>query len=175
MEKEKIDVYLDAGDLHSATFAQKFFNSIKIRTLVSPGNADWNFKFKSKNVDAVNFGLFKHKGYHFLVAGNTFPTDFVTEALALTKDVPPEKLIFLSHYPPHGVLDLMWNGVNMGVPQFRMFDEIKQPILHIFGHIHEARGVERVKGTTLVNCSVAGNGKSYIIDLPKLEIFEVDL
>lgn len=176
IEKEKVDVYLDAGDIHSPDFAKEFYSQIPIKGFCSPGNADWNLDDQEiGNVTISNYGMFKHKGYHFFLTGMRFPQDYVSDALTLTQDVPPEKLIYLTHIPPLGGLDVMWNGQNMGLAPFRTFDEIKQPLMHVFGHIHEKRGIDSIKDTMLVNCAVSGNGYVYIIDLPSLEVKNIKL
>ncbi|KAL1498751.1 hypothetical protein AB1Y20_014061 [Prymnesium parvum] len=55
--------------------------------------------------------------------------------------------ILVTHGPPHGVLDRIFNGMRVGckVLTQRLVElarEDKSPTFHVFGHIHEGRGVK---------------------------------
>ena len=80
--------------------------------------------------------------------------------------IPPDADIVVTHGPPHGILDL--NGEKPSRPDWsdgttqqhtgceelaKVIARVK-PKFHIFGHIHEARGVEVKDGTTYVNASI---------------------
>lgn len=84
----------------------------------------------------------------------------------LFKQVDPQRTIFVTHAPPYGVLDTVapdWvpYGVgtygdkakdgHIGADAFRTIDFEYQPLLHTFGHIHEAAGVEKHGKTTFMN------------------------
>jgi Icc-related predicted phosphoesterase len=59
--------------------------------------------------------------------------------------------ILVSHHPPKGAVDRTFFGVRAGLRELRAFIEKYRPKLHLCGHIHEARGVERIGDTTIVN------------------------
>jgi len=68
----------------------------------------------------------------------------------------PQWEIVLSHPPPRDtLLDRTRRGEHVGSRAVREFVEQVQPALLLCGHIHEARGVDRLGVTTLVNCGPA--------------------
>jgi len=78
-----------------------------------------------------------------------------------------ERLVVLSHAPPYGTrVDRTLFGRHVGSTALRTFVERARPELVVCGHIHEARGVDRLGRTTLVNCGPAAKGYYAVIDLP---------
>ena len=67
-------------------------------------------------------------------------------------------LIVLAHHPVHGKLDVTFLGVHAGLYETRAFVERYKPRLYMHGHIHEARGVDRLGDTVLVNPGPAAQG-----------------
>lgn len=57
----------------------------------------------------------------------------------------PEVDILLTHGPPHNILDKTFTNVNAGCPTLlaHLSKMRGPPLLHVFGHIHEARGAVR--------------------------------
>ncbi|KAG1825095.1 Metallo-dependent phosphatase-like protein [Suillus variegatus] len=57
----------------------------------------------------------------------------------------PEVDILLTHGPPHNILDKTFTNVNAGCPTLLAHISKMRgpPLLHVFGHIHEARGAVR--------------------------------
>lgn len=57
----------------------------------------------------------------------------------------PEVDILLTHGPPHNILDKTFTNVNAGCPTLlaHLSKMREPPLLHVFGHIHEARGAVR--------------------------------
>jgi Icc-related predicted phosphoesterase len=69
-------------------------------------------------------------------------------------------LVLVSHSPPKNTrLDMVWSGEHVGSIAVRNFIEKFKPALVISGHVHEARGIDSVGETTLVNTgpALAGN------------------
>ncbi len=66
--------------------------------------------------------------------------------------------ILISHTPPHNTVDATPAGVRAGSPALREFLEKKDVNLVICGHVHEARGEERIGDTLVVNTGPAQNG-----------------
>ncbi|MDY3556164.1 metallophosphoesterase [Gemmata sp. JC717] len=72
--------------------------------------------------------------------------------------IPDDTDIVLSHSPPFGIGDLAprrnGGGEHVGSPS--LLDRVRRvrPRLHVFGHIHEARGRWQEDGTTFANVSV---------------------
>ncbi len=176
IEKEKIDVFLIAGDFHHELFAQQLFEKLRVRTFGVLGNVDWGLdEFENEHVAVKNWGLKEYTGYYFLLVGNRIPRNFVEIALEMTKNIDSKKLVFLTHFPPFGIQDIAWNNNHVGLNVFREFIDIKQPILHAFGHIHEDAGFTTVNGTLAVNCAVPSNNRCYIVELPEQKVTTVDL
>jgi uncharacterized protein len=74
--------------------------------------------------------------------------------------------VVLSHVPPHGGrLDRTLLGFHVGSHALRRFIDHARPQLLVCGHIHEARGVERLGATTVVNCGPARAGYHAVVEL----------
>jgi Icc-related predicted phosphoesterase len=73
--------------------------------------------------------------------------------------------ILLAHVPPRGMsLDRTFSGVHAGSSAVREFVTARRPALVVCGHIHEARGIEELGPTTVVNCGHGGVGQYAIIE-----------
>lgn len=78
----------------------------------------------------------------------------------------PQLEIVLSHTPPRGTnLDRTRRGEHVGSLAVRQFVEQVQPALLLCGHIHEARGIDRLGATTIVNCGPAYEGHYAVADV----------
>lgn len=78
----------------------------------------------------------------------------------------PRLEIVLSHTPPRDTrLDRTRRGQHVGSLAVRQFVDQVQPALLLCGHIHEARGIERLGGTTIVNCGAAYEGRYAVADV----------
>jgi Icc-related predicted phosphoesterase len=65
--------------------------------------------------------------------------------------IPADTDILITHGPPAGILDRNAAGENTGCEDLRLVVDRIKPRLHIFGHIHEAYGVEERDGTIFIN------------------------
>ncbi len=62
------------------------------------------------------------------------------------------KKIQLTHMPPLNTrLDMVSAGAHVGSKVIRDFIEMKRPLASVSAHIHEARGVDRIGSTLLLN------------------------
>jgi hypothetical protein len=94
--------------------------------------------------------------------------DEIARALREGRDqlTQPRWEVVLSHTPPRDtLLDLTRRGDHVGSRAVRQFVEQVQPPLLLCGHIHEARGLDRLGATTLVNCGPAFDGQYAVADL----------
>ena len=67
--------------------------------------------------------------------------------------------IFCPHAPPFGTAcDRLASGRHVGSTVIRSFIEQEQPDLVLCGHIHEARGTDRIGGTRIVNPGPVAEG-----------------
>lgn len=90
---------------------------------------------------------------------------------------PKPWLILVSHTPPKNTkLDAAFSGEHVGSTSVRQCIEDKQPSIVFCGHIHEARGIDHIGNTVIVNsgparhsqCAVANLGKGIELKLDHL-------
>lgn len=76
------------------------------------------------------------------------------EILAYWQKIPEDIDILITHGPPYGILDRTFLGKRVGCKDLR--EELKRikPKVHLFGHIHEARGESSQNGITFLNASM---------------------
>ena len=67
--------------------------------------------------------------------------------------IPDGLDILITHGPPAGILDEA-RGVHVGCEDLRAIVELRQPKLHVFGHIHEGYRLMKTEHTTYVNASI---------------------
>ncbi|VTS06404.1 metallophosphatase domain-containing protein [Tuwongella immobilis] len=67
--------------------------------------------------------------------------------------IPDDTDILITHGPPHGILDKTFRGELAGCERLRERVSQLQLTLHLFGHIHEAAGVQELNGTWFVNAA----------------------
>jgi len=102
------------------------------------------------------------------------PYEISEEEIALRahagwKDIQSARTtIFVPHAPPANTkVDALANGSHVGSAAVRKFIEQHQPTVVVCGHIHEARGIDRLGNSTIVNCGPAGKGYYAVITLGK--------
>jgi uncharacterized protein len=79
---------------------------------------------------------------------------------------PARWKIFVPHAPPRGTkLDRTFSGAHVGSTAVRDFITAHSPDVVISGHIHEARGMDVMGATSIVNCGQAGKGEYAVITL----------
>jgi len=69
------------------------------------------------------------------------------------KEIENTKIkVQVTHAPPFGTkLDIVYSGAHVGSEAVRKAIETYKPVLAISAHIHEARGVDELNGTKLIN------------------------
>lgn len=97
--------------------------------------------------------------------------DFIALAEPLhNREIP---MIFISHAPPANTLvDRLRNGKHVGSTGIRRAIEQHQPEICITGHIHEAKGQDKLLKTSIYNPGMLGKGGWVEIDITqtKLEV-----
>lgn len=74
--------------------------------------------------------------------------------------------VVLSHVPPRDCkLDRTFLGRHVGSLALRQFIDHVQPDLVFCGHIHEARGLDRIGRTWVLNCGAASAGNFAIAEI----------
>ena len=73
--------------------------------------------------------------------------------------------VFVPHTPPYGTkLDIVHTGIHVGSTAVRNFIEGYKPEVVVCGHIHEARGVDSIGESCIVNCGTASCGYYAVIE-----------
>lgn len=81
--------------------------------------------------------------------------------------------IFVPHAAPKDTtIDLTHSGIHAGSSAVREFIRLKKPDATICGHIHEARGIDKIAGLPVINCGPAGKG--YYVVMTIGEILELE-
>ncbi|MDL2241836.1 metallophosphatase domain-containing protein [Bacteroidales bacterium OttesenSCG-928-L03] len=70
--------------------------------------------------------------------------------------IPADTDVLITHQPPYSVLDFSEN-THYGDPLLLQQVLAIQPQYHLFGHIHQSYGMEKIDHTTFVNASLLDN------------------
>ena len=174
IEKYNIDCLVCCGDTHFNTESYKKFIkwfgklNIKYKILIS-GNHDieiWkNFKSCKKDFDKYNIIYLQDEsieieGVKFYgtpwspVYGQYY---FTMEDCFLSekwKQIPKDTEILITHCPSYKELDLSIENENCGSYTLSLRKkELKELKYHLFGHIHECRGILKMENYTNINAS----------------------
>ncbi len=69
-------------------------------------------------------------------------------------------IILVSHQPPYGTInDMAHNRRHVGSRSVRSFIEMHDPLACFTGHIHEGRGIDRIRGCLVVNPAPPNRGR----------------
>jgi Icc-related predicted phosphoesterase len=192
-ENIKADVVLACGDItHFGTpeDARKVLMPLieqKLPILYVPGNCDPPSLLDEK----IEGTLMMHgkcevfDNYSYVGAGS-IPLDRVHPSplevddeeiwAALSKGLKQcdseHPLIVVSHSPPaYTRLDKAFFGGHVGSPLLRQFIEKYAPMIVFCGHIHEAKGVDHIGKTVIVNTGPARHGNCVVANLDgKVEV-----
>ena len=180
LKEEKFDILLIAGDITNFQGREKaeeiltHFLSLQKPVLSVFGNCDGR--------DVPEFlreaGLLLHdrrmeiKGVGIVGVGGSNRTPFGTiwelredEILAVLERNYRKGDIILSHAPPHRTkADRVRFGMHVGSKALREFIEKNKPPLVIAGHIHEARSVDNLGETFVINPGPLFRGYYALID-----------
>ncbi len=79
---------------------------------------------------------------------------------------PPPALLLVAHDPPRDTkIDQVASGVHVGSASVRAFIERVQPDVCLSGHIHEARAIDVIGRTTVINPGMLSHGGYALIGL----------
>ena len=189
------DIVLLVGDLTNfgrqaaATRVVRAVRNYNNRVLAVPGNCDY------PEVDAylIQEGINLHRrsrvinGVAFLGVGGSLPCPGKTPnefsdrefetflAEAASELSPGTPVILVSHQPPRDtVTDFARIGRHVGSQSVRVFIETAQPLICFTGHIHEARGIDSIGRTTVINPGPLWTG-SYACARIRGEVAEVEI
>jgi Icc-related predicted phosphoesterase len=84
--------------------------------------------------------------------------------------------IIITHQPPRGLRDTLYNGESSGCASLRRFVDDYQPQILLCGHIHEDRGEASSGFTRILNVGELGRGYAALIELGEVTKVEwIDL
>lgn len=155
---------------------------LKVLALFVPGNCDLPLLADEKmgSVESIHGKCKTIGNFSFLGVGGSSPSPFntpfelkETEIAHILKEAyndcqKKQKTVVVSHSPPRGTkVDVAFNGEHVGSYSVREFVEKTRPELLLCGHIHEAKGVDRIGKALVVNPGPARHGDCALIDLNK--------
>jgi len=77
-----------------------------------------------------------------------------------------KKVIQVTHNPPFNTkIDMIQTGLHVGSKAVRSFIELHDPIVAVSAHIHEAKGVDKLKNTFLMNSGKFSEGYFGIVNI----------
>ncbi|MGQ9565932.1 MAG: metallophosphoesterase family protein [Candidatus Bathyarchaeales archaeon] len=111
--------------------------------------------------------------YNFIGVGAPHPTFEVPEGkigewlkTGATACAQTKHFVIVAHVPPKNTkVDLAFLGGHVGSLSLRQFIVEKKPLAVLCGHIHEARGVDQIEDTLIVNPGPARKGYYALLEL----------
>lgn len=183
-EGKEIDLVLCLGDLTnegSLSLVKEILEGLSFgkRLLVVPGNMDGQAVLdlleqekvllhkKSVKIDGLSFvglgGALPKNTWYKLNLGELEVKKVLTPFLESESNV-----VLLTHSPPYGVgIDQSDAGYGLGSRKLAELIEEFQPLIHLCGHAHEAKGEARIKKTVSVNIGPLGEGNALLLELAK--------
>jgi putative phosphoesterase len=81
--------------------------------------------------------------------------------------------VFVPHAPPYKTkLDRILTGMHVGSTAIRTFIEQYQPDVVVCGHIHEARGIDTLGASQIINCGTTAKGYYAMVTISENIIVE---
>jgi Icc-related predicted phosphoesterase len=184
-EAGSVDLILLGGDITSFGTPEEAANLVcralatGVPVLAVAGNCDSpqiQRRLEEMDVSLHARGiLLEEVGFHGLSASPPWrshmyclPEDELQHALQVgyRQIADARRHVVLAHAPPRdGQLDRTFLGRHVGSTALREFIERHQPNLVVCGHVHEARGVESLGRTTVVNCGAASAGWYGVVEI----------
>jgi uncharacterized protein len=187
MKKNPADLVILTGDITHfgpLELAKDILNEIclfEIPVFAIPGNCDpEGIHSCIENSNSINIHgrsiIIKNIGIAGF--GGSNPTPFNTplefeeieiynELKKVMGEIENQKVrILVTHMPPFGTkTDILPSGDHVGSKALRKIIEEFQPSLNICGHIHEARAIDKIGDTLIVNPGELSEGFVAIIDI----------
>ncbi len=172
------DLLIHAGDVCNRgtegevlAFIQWFEKQDYVHKIFIAGNHDWFFEEYSDNyirkllpesvyyLNDSGIEINKVKFWGSPIQPTFFNWAFNRERGAEIdqhwQKIPSDTDILITHGPPFGILDKTVGNLNVGCEMLRKKVDALQPKIHVFGHIHEARGILEQNNTTFINAATA--------------------
>jgi Icc-related predicted phosphoesterase len=192
LEPGDADLIVVCGDLHNGGCEEEArpvveaLSALGLSVLIVPGNMDPRI-FSTRLWEEAGFVSLHRRSYVFqdcgfigmggiVARGGRDPDNparqyhreedvYVNLSGAYEEISNASRKIVVTHQPPNGFLDTLYNKEPSGSVGLRKFLEERQPDLLLCGHIHEARGVARLGRTLGVNVGELRCGYSALVEL----------
>ncbi len=187
---KNFDLLIIAGDVTDwgdEEFFRSFYKSLSdnnITTLFVPGNHDPCHESTFPKILNLHGESTTFNGLIFCGIGGSNPTPFNTpfelrddQAIELLSRFSDRVDALISHASPYGTkCDRTYRGNHIGSKPVRSFIEKVKPKVVISGHVHEARCIDVLGDTLIVNPGPAMNGFYAIISMdgkPRADLLQV--
>ncbi|MEM4699987.1 MAG: metallophosphoesterase family protein, partial [Candidatus Nezhaarchaeales archaeon] len=147
------------------------------RAFAVPGNMDGREELEALEEAGVSIHgrAVEHGGYLFAGAGGLGFREALS-SLSSRLARGGSRLVLVTHHPPKGLrVDLALGRFHAGSSALRDFIAERGPVACLCGHIHEARGVDWLGDTLVVNPGPLARGHAAVVDLERREAELVDL
>lgn len=187
LKNNHVDLVILTGDITDfgpAELGEEILNEISsfgAPVLAIPGNCDpVNIYGKIDNSNAINIHgrsvVIKDIGICGFGGSNRTPFNtplefeeiqIYDEARKAMEEIKDQKLtLFITHAPPAGTkTDLISSGDHVGSKALRKIIEEFQPSINICGHIHEAKAVDKIGKTTVINPGELSEGSACLVEV----------
>ncbi len=181
-----VDAIVTCGDIThfgSVGHAQKILApliALELPILYVPGNCDPSQLAEASITGAVNLHgkCQRLNDVSFIGLGGAPTSPYyswfelsetqIMTTLKQTADTCPRnpRSVVVSHSPPIDTsVDLAFSGIHAGSVSLRAFIEERKPNAVFCGHIHEARGIDQIGDTLIVNPGPVRHGKCAVADI----------
>jgi|GEM_PF-1004462 len=150
-------------------------------------NGDWDKALDDYGILNLNsrthtLEKLKITGFQYVLptpwnTNNELPEEELAKKLRSIEGQVDRKTILITHGPPKDILDRVANGLRAGSVSIFNLVKDKQPIFHIFGHIHEAFGNTKIGNTICCNASCLWTDwllRGYVIDTEDQSIKRIE-
>ncbi len=179
LKSQKFDLCVGCGDFTPfgrEEYSIEFLNEAMkySRLIVVPGNCDprrITDEFDRMEINLHGKMMDIHGNRFIGVGGSTptfIPTPFMIsdeEVRSILEHIMEKNSIIITHCPPFNCRDRAMSGDMLGYRAVAEVVEKYEPRLLLCGHVHEQRGVEKLGGTLVVNCSIGEDGLGTEIEL----------
>jgi Icc-related predicted phosphoesterase len=173
-EADGVIVLGDITHFGPSHWAGEFLSKLDGTVYAVPGNCDppgVNDEIK-RNAISLHKRKIEIDGRTVVGLGGSNPTVFETpfemseaEIDRALRPLAEHDMILLTHCPAEGYLDLLPNGRHAGSTAIRKIVDEYQPLAAMAGHIHEARGLAEIRGTTFMNPGPAKDSYAGVLEI----------
>ncbi len=169
------DAVLVLGDITHfgpLSWAEEFLKGLDAPAYAIPGNCDpldlpetvakVATDMHGKSVDLNGLTLVGLGGSNPTIFGTPFELT-EEEILSSLEEVSSPGMLLMTHAPAFMTNDEITSGLNVGSRSLAKIVEKYRPVVHLSGHVHEARAVVEKDGTLYMNPGAAKDGFSGLL------------